>query len=92
MTKPTLIEQIGILHADETDGIDLSDQFRPTVPYGIAKACEAQIAELGAERSALPKGAEGDDCNSCNPCAPRCVGVGRGAGYEELPGDGNQLS
>ena len=55
MIKPTLIEQIGILHADEADGIDLTDPFRPTGPYGIAKACEAKIAELEAERSALPK-------------------------------------
>ena len=32
-----------------------NDPFRPTGPYAVAKLCEETIAQLEAERAALPR-------------------------------------
>ena len=54
MTKSSLITQVRVVDADEEDDtVNLSDPFRPTGPYGVAKACEAKIIELEALRATV---------------------------------------
>lgn len=55
MTNPPTSTQSTAMCDYEGRVVDLSDPFRPTGPYGMAKTCEVRIAKLEAEKGALPR-------------------------------------
>lgn len=54
MTKPTST-QSAVMPDQEGSFVDLGAPAPPTGPYGMAKACEAKLAELQAEKDSLPR-------------------------------------